>query len=252
LAAKAAIFGTMRHALFEELMKVRDFSLAGAQKVFDGIVRQNAETLVACGITAREAELEVLKMVPQIERFANDYTAFGTIPAPQWAAPNLEPASGHSAPIVRFLAKDVEAVEETVVSPELGLKGNIDLVVVAQTTNAISSATRVSLMSVELKTGHNQNTHHVHTAQLALYTLLLSARCGTGGSESAAAGNEGVLLYLNGESLKAAHVAPTMFEVKALIGNRNLVAIEARRSQQPRGVVLKYQNEMDSSESTPT
>jgi hypothetical protein len=242
----------MRHALFEAMMKEREFSLASARSHCERIVRQSAESLVACGISSRDAQLEILKVVPQIERFANEFTTFGPTSKSSFPIiPNLEPIAGFAQPFVHFVAEDVEAIEEQIVSPELGLKGNIDIVVRAKTTNVNSSNTQVSFMSLELKTGHHQRTQNAHMAQLSLYTLLLSSRYGCDTSQLSAADNEGVLLYLNNEAVKAAHVAPRMFEMKALIGNRNLVAIETRRSSRPRGVVLGYQKEPDASDCLP-
>jgi hypothetical protein len=207
---------------------------------------------VACGVSTRDAELEILKVVPQIEQFANDFTIFGQASTGNSAmGPNLEPTAVSAQPSIHFIAQDVEAIEEQLVSPELGLKGNIDIVLRAKTTNSATSESQVSLMSVELKTGHHQRTQNAHMAQLSLYTLLLSARYGSDKTQLSAANNEGVLLYMNNDAVKAAHVAPRMFEIKALIGNRNLVAIETRRSSRPRGVVLKYHNDQEDSHSTP-
>lgn len=250
---KAPLFGTMRHALFEELIRLRDFTMECAQRACTVIVRKNAESLVAAGLTSREAEIEILKVVPQIQQFVAEFTTFGgSHRGKHGSHPNLVPAVGSVQPAVRFTAHDVEAIEEVIVSPELGLKGNIDVVVNAQMTDPTSSRSRSepTLTSIELKTGHHQNAQHSHMAQLSLYALMLNALYGGESSRTSVPTNEGILLYLNSEALKAVHVAPKMFEMKALIGNRNLVAIETHRSAQPRGVVLVYQNETDSSATT--
>jgi DNA replication factor Dna2 len=253
LVDKAPLFGTMRHALFEELIRLRDFSMACAQRACKIIVRKNAESLVAAGLTTREAEVEILKVVPQIQQFVAEFTSFGESHHDKsFTLPNLVPAVGPVEAAVHFMAHDVEAIEEVIVSPELGLKGNIDVVVQAHMINPSSSRSSPasSLTSIELKTGHNQNAQHSHMAQLSLYALMLNALYGGDPSRTSAPSNEGVLLYLNSEALKAVHVAPKMFEMKALIGNRNLVAIETHRSAQPRGVVLVHESEPDSSNAT--
>jgi DNA replication factor Dna2 len=228
---------------------VRDFSMATAQQACNGIVRKNAESLVAAALTSRDAEIEILKVVPQIQQFVAEFTTFSGNKSGKFCShPNLVPAAGSVQAAVHFIAHDVEAIEEVLVSPELGLKGNIDMVVRAQMTSS-SSRTRSesTLTSIELKTGHNQNAQHSHMAQLSLYTLMLNALYGGEPSLASVPANDGVLLYLNSEALKAVHVAPKMFEMKALIGNRNLVAIETHRASQPRGVVLLKQNETESS-----
>jgi DNA replication factor Dna2 len=227
--------------------------MASAKQACKVIVRKNAESLVAAGLTSRDAETEILKVVPQIQQFVAEFTTFGESQRGKYGSqPNLVPAAGSLQAAVHFIAHDVEAIEEVIVSPELGLKGNIDMVVRAQMTSASPSGSRSesSLTSIELKTGHNQNAQHSHMAQLSLYTLMLNALYGGDSSQTSAPTNVGVLLYLNSEAVKAVHVAPKMFEMKALIGNRNLVAIETHRSSQPRGVVLVHQNETDTSKDT--
>ena len=49
-----------------------------------------------------------------------------------------------------------------------------------------------------------------------------------------------MLLYLNHEGRRAVRIAPLLSELKSLIGQRNLVAIEQTRVSRPRGVVLSY------------
>ena len=158
------------------------------------------------------------------------------------------------------MSKRAHSIEEPIVSPELALKGNIDAVLEANTLeipNTYFSQDRVqnpspqnSLMCLELKTGHNQNTQNAHMAQLALYTLMLQSRYGSqskqtstsdqSGSEPNGASVGGVLLYLNHESMRSAHVAPLLNETKSLIGQRNVVASGLYKASRPRGVVLSY------------
>ena len=120
-------------------------------------------------------------------------------------------------------------------------------------------------MGVELKTGHRQNPQNEHMAQLALYTLMLrmrrgSAILGNSGdvqssqlSECAqrhfalqnGAATGGMLLYLNHESYLALHVSPILSEVKSLIGQRNVLAVDTRKATKPRGVAISYGDEKD-------
>jgi hypothetical protein len=82
-------------------------------------------------------------------------------------------------------------------------------------------------------------------AQLALYTLMLKTKYGTKGDQSSQATGStdtGVLLYMNGDSFRAVHVAPRLGEIKSLVGQRNVVANETRRVSRPRGVVLNYED----------
>ena len=250
--AKAALEGTMRHALFEATMKAKDFSNGAAIAHVKSIVRENAESLLACNVSTREAENEIMKFLPQLQRFANEYTDFR---GPKTNDPigNLE--SHGAAKSSNFLAKSVEAVEEPVISPELGLKGNVDMLVKAISTASNQSVQSPSLMGIELKTGHHQNAQNIHVAQLALYVIMLQSRFGAKDfnidKNTTSAMESGVLLYMNNDSIRAIHIAPVISEIKSLIGMRNLVAIETTTAQRPRGIRISYEaNDTEPSKST--
>ena len=66
-------------------------------------------------------------------------------------------------------------VEEHVLSPMFGLKGNIDATV--QVTEKGNDGQKTLTVPFEVKTGKNV-TNASHRAQTALYTLLLSDRYG--------------------------------------------------------------------------
>lgn len=250
-AAKAALDGTMRHALFEATMKTKDFTNEGAIAHIQSIVRDNAESLLACNISTREAEKEILKFLPQLRRFANDYTEFGS----GVAAKDVYLESHGAAKSSNFLAKSVEAVEEPVISPELGLKGNVDMLVKATSKMPSQILQSPSFMGIELKTGHHQNAQNIHVAQLALYVIMLQTRYGVNDlnddKNTTSALKSGVLLYMNNNSIRAIHIAPIMSEIKSLVGMRNLVAIETIRAHRPRGVRLSYEgNDAEPSNAT--
>jgi len=237
-------------------MKEKDFSIESASMHLQQILRRNAEGLLACGATSREAGQEVIKMLPQLQQFANVFTEFGQSrdkrSLDQLAV--LEPQGAH--PSVRLVANSVVAVEEPVISPELGLKGNVDMIVKATTSplDTRNAKAMLSLVGVELKTGHNQSSQNAHMAQLALYTLMLQSRFGTKATpngEVLGCTSSGMLLYMNDSSFRAVHIAPLMSEIKSLIGQRNVVATESLRVSRPRGVVLSYENELDSSNHVP-
>ena len=248
LTSKAALFGTMRHELFERSMRSQDFSVKTARETASAIARQSAESLVALGITDAEANNEVIRVLPQLQHFAVTYTEFGMSRTDPMAVPGkgalLEGSSVN--PELHFLANEVHATEESMLSHELGLKGNVDCTIVA-TTREVKNVgrsqvePRTNLISIELKTGHNTATQNAHMAQLALYTLMLRTRYGNFASDS------GVLLYLNNEDCRAVRVKPLLNELKSLIGQRNLVAVEMKRSSRPRGIVLNVEEDTTTS-----
>jgi hypothetical protein len=259
----------MRHELFERCMSNQDFGWPTAKVIATSIVRRNAESLVGCGIKESEARSAVLQVVPQIQRFAAEFTTLvkakdgstvGNAKGSRLKGNGLQPD-------IDFVAHSVQATEESVVCPELGLKGNLD-VTVSTTTSALASpggnqtglsTTAVpqnALMSIELKTGHNQNPQNAHMAQLALYTMMLRVRRGpnrpnatlsqsSSSREAPGACETGMLLYLNHEDYRAMHISPAQNEIKSLVGQRNLVASELTKASRPRGVVLAYEEQGD-------
>lgn len=243
----------MRHSLFEETMKEQDFTVEPAIEHIRKIVKKNAEGLLSCNVSSREAEQEILKFLPQLQRFANEYTEFGLVKGPRNLSQCAKLESQGTALPTQFIAKSAQAIEEPVISPELGLKGNVDMLVKALTAKLdpqLGKQTSTSIMSVELKTGHNQRPQNVHIAQLALYVVMLQTRHGTAGSKlnESSAADSGLLLYMNNEAVRAVHIAPMLSEIKSLIGMRNVVAIESIRASRPRGVRLSYEaDDIDSS-----
>ena len=232
---KAPLLGTMRHELFEETLTTQDFSPAAAQAHINVIVRRHAEELLACKVSSREASNELNQFFPQLQRFVSDYTDLS--PSKPTGGSILE---NHlpSQTTVKFLAQQVQAIEEPVISPQLGLKGNIDMIVRASLNDGAS----ITTLGVELKTGHMQKTQNAHMAQLCLYILLLQTQLGKQRRVANGAAESGVLLYMNQKDTRAVHVAPILAELKSLIGQRNMLAIQQVRSSKPRGIDLKYQD----------
>jgi DNA replication factor Dna2 len=229
-------------------MKLKDFTVSTASALIKVIVKRNAEGLLACRVTSREAEQELLKFVPQLQRFANEYTEFGQMKGPRHisqCAVLEDPGSGEPK---QFIAKSAEAIEEPIVSPELGLKGNVDMLAKAMTAKfdrALGQQQTVAITGVELKTGHNQRPQHAHIAQLALYIVMMQTRYGvtTDKSQTSCASESGVLIYINNEAVRAVHISPMMSEIKSLIGQRNVLAIEQQRASRPRGVHISYEDD---------
>jgi hypothetical protein len=241
----------MRHELFEETLKSRDFSLNSAGANISSIVRRRAPDLLAARVSSTEAKREIQEVLPSLQKFGSDFTAL--CGQEGGAVLDNHVPGGVST---HFLAKSVEAVEEPVITHELGLKGNVDVIVEAATTRSdqMVGQKTISKMGVELKTGHNQTTQNGHVAQLALYILMMQARLGTKRWNPSAPGaaESGVLLYMNNKSLRAVHIAPLLSEIKSLIGQRNVLATEQRRAARPRGIVLLYENESAKSRVTPS
>jgi len=255
--SKALLLGTMRHSLFEFALKAHNTSQDAVRCEINKIVRMEAEKLVGCRMPSKEAERELWRFWPQVARFKREY--FNETPQHDGDFVLLDsPAAPRST---RFSATAVKGVEEEVSSPELGLKGNLDVLVEAMAvpdadfphwlqTNGQNAGNAKSLMSIELKTHHNSKPQSKHFAQLTFYTVMLLARYGHTASPGfkmnpqlfdAIAGS--MLLYVNPESLTALHVAPQLGEIKSLIEQRNIVCAASKLASKPRGVTLTYETD---------
>lgn len=232
---KAPLFGTMRHQLFEEVLKHQHFTRKEAEMHIDLIIRQHAESLLACRASSCEATRELAQFIPTLIRFAEQYTDLknrrsgGAMLRNQFDQPSIQ-----------FLARSVEAIEDPSISPELGLKGNIDMIVHAETID--QGRIERGLFGVELKTGHSQKTHESHMAQLLMYLLMMQTRYGTQNNSAPS----GLLLYMNKEALRAVHATPALPHLKTLIGVRNAVASAQVRVSHPRGLVIVREPEGNS------
>jgi DNA replication ATP-dependent helicase Dna2 len=246
ISNSAALYGTMRHRLFEECLHHDSFSREFAEVRVLKIVRQNAENLLALGIKDNEAKREVLRVLPQILVFKANFIDTRNRPFSQ---ANTIDGNGVN-PSKKFVVRSVESIEEALISQELGLKGNLDVTIEAMTQDVPSltvpnpSVPETSRIAIELKTGSNQNPQNVHMAQLALYTLLLSIRYGQMPTQSQNASKTGVLLYMNHESIRAIRVSPMIQELKSLIGQRNVIASEMKKASAPRGIKV-YEGDME-------
>ena len=68
LSARSAVIGTLRHDLFERCLQERTASRQAAAVFIRQIIRNNAESLVGCGIIdQKDAFTEVMKTLPQIQ-----------------------------------------------------------------------------------------------------------------------------------------------------------------------------------------
>jgi hypothetical protein len=276
LSAKSAVIGTLRHDLFEMCIRERDTSRKSAALFTRQIIRKNAEALVGCGITSiKEAFSEVIKTLPQIQSFLDEYTSWNLSKkgGQQGTMSSSTVKHGGSLlngtfPVLDTLLSvdDVFATEEWALVPELGLKGNVDATIlgrikpVQSMSNVQNSQDNVEqdvLLPIELKTGHNQNPQHNHLAQLSVYTIMLRARHGSAFNDGTSSSNNnqavdlnergaassGMLLYLNDKSFQARHVKPSLSDIKTLIGQRNGIVCDVLNAARPRGITLEYEQE---------
>lgn len=226
LTNKSAIMGTMRHDLFEKSLTASCSSNRKRgreeRQHLKQILLKHAPTLLSCGYTDdKDAHKELLEFIPQMNRFFSTYVNSSSL---------LRGLIRQTDNIVVKLGK-VNTTEESSISFELGIKGNIDATFDTDIQNIKhhfqQKQQQKTLMSLELKTGHNQNPQNAHVAQISLYTFMLRTRSQT----RQRPGKGGTLLYLNEKDYKAYHVSPTASEAKNLISLRNSLSVQTLKAQ---------------------
>eukprot|EP00977_Amphora_coffeiformis_P004632 scaffold1000_cov166-Amphora_coffeaeformis.AAC.22 len=242
--SQALLFGTLRHQFFEESLRKVDFSQEAIRERIEFIVREASEDIAACpGMSSQAAKTELYKVYPQVKEFIFKYTSLA-----QSNRLNLARVDGSSGQRSLFLrATDAHAIEESICSPEMGIKGNIDAVMQAAIASNPFDSPKDALVGIELKTGHSQRVDPSHMAQLALYNIMLQARYGSGenasSNQSRTASQTSILLYINAESLKIEPIHPSVNEIKSLLGQRNVIAVKQKQASELRGVEFQFQED---------
>ncbi len=129
--------------------------------------------------------------------------------------------------------KEVLSKEETIWSPSLGLRGQIDLIVLGEISDTSHSNQKryLNLIPIELKTGKWRLESLVgHRAQIILYVLMIMIRENI--SRLSNHYCSGLLLYLNSNpsETKWEVIQPTWGEIRALIQTRNILAYHIKES----------------------
>jgi DNA replication ATP-dependent helicase Dna2 len=258
LTSMSALVGTLVHGLFEKCLTSNRFDTEFARDIIGKALRENAECLIGCNVSEHDVKKELLDVVPAIQDFVSRYTTMICDNGGDYVG------GVGMHPDVFLKGRKVHSVEEGIISTELGLKGSIDAVLEAEiaATGDTKTGTRVSqpaepqpsLVCLELKTGHNQTAQNAHLAQLSLYTLMLQSRYGSSLEQAISgiskttscvgrvsnAAQSGVLLYLNQKARSIYHIAPSIGEVKSLMGHRNIVVDGLEQACIPRGISLSY------------
>ncbi|GMH86523.1 hypothetical protein TrST_g3744 [Triparma strigata] len=245
-ASAAGIIGTCAHELFEKTVGSNAVTIENFNDYADQIVKANSLALIACDITEKEAKSKLMGIVPHVQQFTKQFTAIDN------GSDGQDEANGGVIPVyasdetVHFRATRVNATEEELLVPHLGLSGNVDVTFEAEMKMKGSNNTEKlikSLVSMELKTGkkRDMNEQHCevrpdHSAQLSLYTLMLKASHGANSGNDHGAGDGGVLLYLNETGHRPTFVPANVKITKTLIAQRNQLASNIIELNRNRGV----------------
>ncbi|KAJ1890741.1 DNA replication endonuclease-helicase Dna2, partial [Kickxella alabastrina] len=212
------LIGTLLHDLFQSCTLKNKWDTATMTGTISSLIADNIEHLWACQIDEESVHKQITEVVPIYQDWAKRYmhrwAANGSYYAtPSTGNPRPDPNTG-SASVA--LSKILD-IEENVWSPKFGLKGKVDLTVLAQ-----YSAAGAMVEPFELKTGRiTQNTSH--RAQLVLYTLMLSDRYNVDI-------NSGLLYYpRTGEMIQVPRVAA---ELRGLMTTRNQMTQYLKHNKQ--------------------
>ncbi|GMH54542.1 hypothetical protein TrLO_g9325 [Triparma laevis f. longispina] len=237
--SRPGILGTIAHELFEKTVGSNSVTLENFNEFADEIVKKNSLSLIACDIIELEAKSHLMSFIPHIQEFTKVYTSI------EDGSGGENEANGGSMTIValqkreeemKFRATRVNATEEELLVPHLGLSGNVDVTFEAEQTLGPNQLVK-SLVAMELKTGNKQDIRSDHTAQLSLYTLMLKAAHGSNTpSNNSGAGDGGVLLYLNKNGFLPAFILPAVKTAKTLMAQRNQLASNLIELDRNRGV----------------
>lgn len=183
IGGEAALFGSMIHDLFQNVLVLdshtRDYStdqqlsqdggpdVMSFFEAVDDVLNRHSDALLAASIPVPHALKVMHKIVPRVYQWYKQVMGCGNYLNTEGV---LIPASGKT--LANVIVTQVHDIEELVWSPVLGLKGKIDASVHLR-VNGDDKGIAV----LELKSGKAAGlTAQSHSAQVSLYTLLLSER----------------------------------------------------------------------------
>ncbi|BBG97197.1 DNA replication helicase, putative [Prunus dulcis] len=153
--SSAALSGTILHQVFQAALVEETPTINFLEEHTRFVLQKNIENLYACGVNEKGMYKTLIEAVPRILKWVNLFknTQNSEVPSVDFGSDNG---------MKKVKLSEVIDIEEMAWAPKYGLKGMIDA-------------------SVRVKVESNKNESHEmssmeHTAQVALYTLLMSDR----------------------------------------------------------------------------
>ncbi|KAJ1814693.1 DNA replication endonuclease-helicase Dna2, partial [Coemansia sp. RSA 2598] len=208
------LVGILLHELFQSCALRNRWDDATMTSLINAIITENIDKLWECQIDETAMYGQISECVPIFQAWAADYLHRSAASGGKYMNPNAFASRGNTAHAAfapdsastKVAVSKILNVEESIWSPKFGLKGKVDLTVLAQ---YIADGAKVQ--PFELKTGRATQSLS-HRAQVLLYTLLLSDRYDVNI-------DAGILYYPRaGEMIQVQRVSN---ELRALIGGRN-------------------------------
>ncbi|QCD95507.1 DNA replication ATP-dependent helicase Dna2 [Vigna unguiculata] len=183
----AALAGTMLHQIFQAGLTNDHPTVSFMEDYAELVLQKNIESLYACGVNENDIRKTMRDAIPRLL---------------SW--------------IMRFKNMEVIDIEEMVWAPKYGLKGMIDASVRVKIESQ-KGEQEEKIMPVEFKSGKTPNSQSSveHSAQVILYTLLMSERYQT-------TVDSGLLYYLQSDQTQGIVVQRS--DLTGLIMQRNELA----------------------------
>ncbi|KAM4081953.1 hypothetical protein ACJW30_11G132500 [Castanea mollissima] len=166
----AALIGTLLHQIFQAGLMKEIPTIKFLEEYARVVLQKSIESLYACGVNENDIQKTLIEAIPKILNWIITFKD-----SQDSKAPSVDFGSDEGLKKVNI--SEVIDIEEMAWAPKYGLKGMIDASVRA---NVISNKNEAheKIMPIEFKTGKASNgqSSMEHSAQVILYTLLMSER----------------------------------------------------------------------------
>ncbi|KAJ2051154.1 DNA replication endonuclease-helicase Dna2 [Coemansia sp. S16] len=198
------LLGNLLHELFQSCALQNKWDDTTMSATIRSLIKDNIASLWECQIDETTMHQQISECVPIYQEWARTYMHHSASLGSTYTTHRSSPSANDSESLVAV--SKIFDMEENIWSPKYGLKGKVDLTILAQ-----FSKQGALVQPFELKTGRvTQNT--AHRAQLVLYTLLLSDKYDVDV-------NSGLLYYpRTGEVVRVPRIDD---ELRALVAMRN-------------------------------
>ncbi|SPO05039.1 related to DNA helicase [Cephalotrichum gorgonifer] len=215
------VYGTLLHEIFQEALAAMRWDPLFLTKVIKTTTEKHVEDLYTIKVGMEQARAHLESKMDGLRGWATAFVSAEPKPAAV--------VQDRKDKKVNMCISKLLDVEEHVWSPMYGLKGNIDATV--QVTIKDGNQSQTLTVPFEVKTGKHANSHH--TAQTALYNLLLSDRYDIDVAS-------GILYYM--ENSLTMRIPTVRQELRHMIMQRNRLAAYIRERSVQLPPMMKRQN----------
>ncbi|CAF2051657.1 unnamed protein product [Brassica napus] len=168
--ATAALLGTLLHQVFQAGLTQESPSADGLQEYASIVIKNNIESLYACGVHERGVKATLHEAIPKMLNWIHHFRD-----SKDSTISNVDFGSTNGQRMVKI--SEVIDIEEMSWAPKYGLKGMVDASVRVIVGSDMNTANE-KIMPLEFKSGKapNGQASMEHCAQVILYTLLMSER----------------------------------------------------------------------------